>query len=469
MVSFVELINLKSIKQNLRIYGDKNMDEKWMFGICDGEYILRMNENVLIAKIKSPIQEYLNLINEYKSRLEEEGITKEQKRKLEEKIIANYKKANIKSLPYINPSELFSFYLASIMKHKRENNVMYLINVFDKTPYYHKTAIENYKGDRYNSTDVAKELEEELKREDLTPNERAILEYDKALADYDSENFWKYQEVKKSFLENKEWAKAGVHAICKRGYEADQLAYFISHKISKIHKKDKKVNCILLSVDKDWLCFTQPGVVFKSIWNGNLKDRFYGELLQEWDDFHETYKWYAEEGQEYCENWKDIKMYDYGILKELFVKSHNNATLYEEQDDGFRDYLIEKYYKDNEIEKPNRNDKYDAKYMADVEMFFRIINKCKHKKFKSYTIMRKAFKAMNVWLGKTVDNGYCDNIGTSYSDDLQKPCMQILKMCDKYQRETISKLSKEYNFEFNPQTYIKFVTPLNNVNFSEID
>ena len=377
---------------------------------------------------------------------------------------------NPKKWKLVDTSILFGNFLASMMKLKREYNARYVIIAFDKSPYYHKSAIENYKGDRYIASDRLKEIEEELNDEDLSEEERDELEREKLEVEYDDKNFWKYQEVKKSLIETdkEDWANAGIHTIYKRGYEADQLAYYLATLISEQHLKNNKVTCMLGSSDKDWTNFVLPGVEFISTWSGNLADRKYGKLTEEWEDFHKQYLHYAKH-QKIKEDWKDITRYEYGILTELFVNSHNNATLFEEQEDDFKDILIEKYIEEL-IEKGGKNRrvlKPIAKQMATVELFFRIINKCKNKKFNSYKVMRNAFKAMNINLGKTVDNGkdskgnpLCENIGVQYRDDLNPLCMSVLKNCGKYKRGTIMNLCEEHEISINMMNYSKFVSSL---------
>ena len=370
----------------------------------------------------------------------------------------------------VDTSILFGNFLSSIMKIKRDYNIKYTVICFDKSPYYHKSAIENYKSDRYIASDRLKEIDEELLDETLTDEERKQLEQEKIIAKYDDDNFWKYQEVKKSFIETDvvEWANAGIHTVCKRGYEADQLAYYLACLISKQHLKNKKITCMLGSSDKDWTNFVQPGVEFISTWTGNLKDRQYGNLTEDWEQFHKEYLHYAK-NQKIKDDWKDIDRYDYGILTELFVHSHNNATLYDEQDDDFKDILIERYIEDL-IEKGGKNKrilKPIAKRQAEVELFFRIKNGCKNKKFKSYDVMKNAYKAMNINLGKTVDNGVdskgnplCEKIGVKYTDDLHDLCMSVLKRCSSYKRNSIMNLCEEHEISINMMNYSKFVSTL---------
>jgi len=436
----------------------------YIFGINDAEYHCRNCFNLQVAQIKSVSDKYLKELTKLNRELDDEDLEKITKKDLLNKKLNCLKEIKKAKWPQISTSILFGNFIASIMKQKRENQVKYMILCWDKTPYYHKTAIENYKGDRYNAADRLQEIEEELKDETLTATERDILNLEKYIAQYDQDNFWKYQEVKRSFIEKDDWNNAGFYSIYKRGYEADQLAYMLSSIIAEKYKKDKKTNCVLLSADKDWANFQKPGVVFTSTWSGNLADRHYGNLTEEWDDFHKLYRQFAKK-QKLKEDWKDITRYEYGILKELISSSHNNATLYDETDDDFKDVLTEKYI-EQLIELGGKNRrvlKPQAKRMAETEMFFRIINKCKNKKFSSYELLKKAFVAMNINLGKTIDNGYCDNIGTSYVDDIKPLCMSALKNCNKYKRGTIINLCEEHEISVNMMNYSTFVKSLKGV------
>lgn len=442
---------------------------KYTFAINDAEFHCRSAYNIQVADIKSSVEKYFKELKTIDDDLDDD-LNESEKQKLLTKKLKCLEKINISKLPLVDTSILFGNFLATIMKQKRENGVKYMILCWDKSPYYHKTAIENYKGDRYKASDRIKEIEEELENEDLSELEIEVLNKEKEIAEYDDKNFWKYQEVKKAFLENEDWKNAGFHSVYLRGYEADQLAACFSKIISKQYKNDGKTNCLLLTSDKDWVSFKKSGVDFLSTWSGASAtfDRTYKRLDDEWEEFHKTYKQYAKY-QDIKSDWKDITRYDYGILTELFINSHNNATLYDELEDSFRDNLIDKYVellkekggKNRNILKPI------AKKMANAELFFRIKNNCKHKDFKAYEAMRSAYKAMNINLGITVDLGndykgkpLCPNVGTKYLDDLEPLCMSVLKNCNKYVRNTMMNLCEEYELSINMMNYSLYTESL---------
>lgn len=452
------------------------MLDRYTFSIADCEYLMRRNKDVLIEEIKEPYSKMLNKINELKKELDSYKDTdNDETIELKEKLLKYTSTIDYTKIPILDTSKLFGMFISTIMKLKRDYNVSYMICAFDKTPYYHSAAIENYKADRYNSTEVSKELEEELKNPELSDIDRKLISWFKSQADWDTANFWQYQTVKKSFIEKdkEKWADAGIHTICLRGFEADELAAYMSTLISKKHKENNNVTCMLAASDKDWTNFVGPGVEFVSIWTGNLKDRQYGNLKEEWEQFHKQYKYFAKH-QKIKEDWKDITRYDYGILTELFIKSHNNATLFEAQEDDFRDYLIEKNLDlmvskcEEKGEKPNKRIlRPIAKYAANVELFFRIKNGCKHKKFLSYDVMKNAYTAMNVLKGKTVDIGsdsegkpYCEKVGVKYTELLEPLCMSTLKNCNKYKQGTMINLCEQFEFNINRDNYKLYTASL---------
>ena len=442
----------------------------YTFAINDGEYHCRNNFTMQVAEIKKVDEKILKEIDKINRELDNED-DEDILQKLKEKKLKYLNKLHYKSWRLVDTSILFGNFLTTIMKQKREHNVKYVILCWDKSPYYHKTAIENYKADRYKASDRIKEIEEELEDENLSELDKSILSIEKDLAEYDNKNFWKYQEVKKSFLENKDWERAGFYSIYHRGYEADQIAACFSRILSKQYKKDGKTKTILLSADKDWINFKRDGVDFISTWTnpfGYNFDPTYKKLDDEWEAFHKTYKQFARY-QKLIEDWKDITRYDYGILTELILSSHNNATLYDDIYDNYRDILIENYIellkskggKNRNVLKPI------AKNMANAELFFRIKNNCKDKDFKAYKTLKSAYKAMNIGLGSTVDigndtngNPLCSNVGTKYLDDLEPLCMSVLKNCNKYIRNTIINLCEDYEISINMKNYSLYTDSL---------
>ena len=258
----------------------------YIFGINDAEYHCRSCFNLQVSEIKSVSDKYLKELNKINKELDDEDLSDEDYEDLMKKKLKCLINVHAEKWRPVDTSILFGNFIATIMKQKREMNIRYVILCWDKSPYYHKTAIENYKGDRYKASDRIKEIEEELENEDLSELEIQVLNKEKEIAEYDDNNFWKYQEVKKAFLENPEWNKTGFYSVYKRGYEADQLAACFAKIIGNQYKLDGKTNCVLNSSDKDWVNFQRPGVEFISTWSGNLADRKYGKLTEEWEDFH---------------------------------------------------------------------------------------------------------------------------------------------------------------------------------------
>ena len=75
--------------------------------------------------------------------------------------------------------------------------------------------------------------------------------------------------------------------------------------------------------------------------------------------------------------------------------------------------------------------------------------------------MKKAYKAMNVFLGKTVDNGHCENIGERYEDDIKPLCMSVLKECSSYGNGGyMINLCNNNDVSFNMGNYKMFVESL---------
>ena len=328
----------------------------------------------------------------------------------------------------IDKSVLYGSFINCVMKYKREYDVQYMVLFWDKSPYYHTVAIENYKADRHNSTEEVASLEEQLKNPNLTEEERAELEEQLRIEKLDSDNFWIMNSVKVDFLDNAEWKHAGFHSIYKRGYEADQLAMYVAKKISYLHKTNKSINAVLLTADKDWVNFQQDGVEFISIYNGSR----YENLEQD----------YRNAVKEYDSNYPDAKvkldMYSYGILNELAGATHNNASVILEDDECFSN-------------------------MSWSEFYYRVLNKKSLKDFKSYKILCNAYEAMNVFKGKTVDNGYCNNVGIQYIKDIEDTVNAILKDCDKFDSTSIRPLIDEHNIHINLTTYSKYTSTLKNV------
>jgi hypothetical protein len=328
----------------------------------------------------------------------------------------------------IDKSVLYGSFINCVMKYKREYDIQYMVLFWDKSPYYHTVAIENYKADRHNSTEEVASLKEQLKNPDLTEEERAALLEQLRIEELDSKNFWAMNEVKVDFLDNAEWKHAGFHSIYKRGYEADQLAMYVATKISKLYQKNKAINAVLLTADKDWVNFQQDGVEFISIYNGsryeNLENE-YQDALKEYDEAYPNAK-------------VKLDMYSYGILRELGGATHNNASVMLEDDEVGNNLPWSEY-------------------------FYRVLNKKTLKDFKSYDILVNAYEAMNVFKGTTCDNGYCKNVGTKYTDDIEEVVSSVLKDCDKFDSTSIRPLIDEHDIHLNLTTYSKYTSTLKNV------
>lgn len=367
------------------------MIQSYTFGIVDGEYILRRNFNQLKTELTNK-----ELYNET-----------------------------------IDVSYLYVSFINSIMKFKRDHNVKFCVLCFDKSKYYSACAIENYKGDRYNATEEKLSLEEQLQNTELTEEERKDLEHQLVVANFENNNFWKYQEVKKSLLEDSKWSRSGFHTIYKRGYESDMIGYYIASRISEVHKSNPAITGLLYSADRDWVNFQQDGIEFISAWNNINK---YENLEETYERFKNLYN------EKYPDAEVKLDMYSYGILNELAGDTHNNASVILEDDEVFPTLSWEEYY-------------------------YRILNQDAVEGFKSYDMLRKCYEALHLLHGKTCDNGYCpvNEQGITYIDDLKGLVSSVLSNCDKYETGILASILEEYDIDINMMNYSKYISQMNAV------
>lgn len=211
-------------------------------------------------------------------------------------------------------NKLIESFLNSVMKLKRENDFIYPILCWDKSPYLKTEAVKEYKQNRHHASeeevldlkDQISSLEEFLTRSDITDEQRSeaenkIKELKQSIENsiLEMENFKVFQSVKYDIIF--QLSDTGFKSMIKSGFEADDLGYLLSKQILKENK-----TAILLTVDKDWVFFQNDNVVFRSI---KYPDKKYLDLTDSWN------------------NHKDVlSMYEYGVLYEILEGSHNNVT-----------------------------------------------------------------------------------------------------------------------------------------------
>lgn len=339
----------------------------------------------------------------------------------------------------IDKKNLLKTTIQSIMKLKRDYDFQYPILLFDASPYHKVKAIENYKADRYIPTD--EEIAElEKSKECKTPEEVRQIEIEQKVIELKQLNFSVMQEIKYGFLSD-DWNSYGFHAVLKKGYEADDLAYLLALEISRKYqgldtiqevyensrvvdetgsvieagnlykwmiyqkdhpdflesgykfktvvpnKGDKSSTAVLLTADKDWLNFQLPGVEFYSTYNGsNYPD--YLEYYREWNDNVNKY-----ETETYKPTHKPyMNRYEFGILCELSGDSHNNAVIWTHG---------------NEVDW--------CEFVSKILL--------KDKSLPDYDKINYAFECMNMMYAKTQFMKDDDGNITNLNDDQKVPCI----------------------------------------------
>jgi hypothetical protein len=234
-------------------------------------------------------------------------------------------------------NKLMESFINSIMKLKRENDFIYPILCWDKSPYFKTEAVKEYKKDRHHAseeevTDLQTQLDQLMESMmDPEKSDEEKSEISKKIAEIESsiqksvlemENFKVFQSVKYEIIGALQ--DTGFKSMIKTGFEADDFGYLLSKHIIAAGK-----TAVLLTVDKDWLFFQNDNVKFKSI---KYPNKDYSYMTDPWNDVKDN-----------------LTLYQYGVLYEIMEGSHNNVTSIKVEDLSFSEAVTKFIKNDNTL------------------------------------------------------------------------------------------------------------------------
>jgi 5'-3' exonuclease len=184
--------------------------------------------------------------------------------------------------------------------------------LWDKSPYYKKEIVGEYKGDRHYGDDTEKEKWIGMLSSGHTTDEINYAKRQIELIDIKSDNFNTANTTKYELINNLKGTSLFSYIL--PGYEADDLAYQLSVKLEQEEKTG-----LLLTTDKDWIHMTNRYVDYYSTCSGTKNHDL------------EINKWKST-NKELLNYNIQLDLYSYGVLRELHSNSHNGVLVFSEGD-----------------------------------------------------------------------------------------------------------------------------------------
>ena len=201
----------------------------------------------------------------------------------------------LKNHGLINYCDLYKSLIQSVCKVTRENGLNKVYCLWDSAPYKRVEFIKEYKSDRvYLTEDNLKQITPDMTQEEIDQINKYNEELKKNL-----ELEKVFRQVKYDFINT--MTNYGMISIISKGYEADDLAYYICN---KFNIEDE---LLLFTKDSDWI----------SLLSKNAK------LIRmtKSPEVYDYEKAYGILGN----NFRSVPLVELGIIKDLILGSHNGT------------------------------------------------------------------------------------------------------------------------------------------------
>ena len=207
--------------------------------------------------------------------------------------------SSIQNLPDFGYQRLFTLLIQSIVKLSNERGYTRIACLFDKAPYKRAEALESvYKADRH----YASEADRIEITEDMTLEQRLEAEAKNHALDVELERNKIMQQVKYSFINS--MGRFGFHSLIYKGYEADDLAYYIANKMNVA------IPIEFATIDSDWTYLLGETTSFHRLHRNPVDYNFSQAQVNELGE---------------CELAHKMKLIDQGVLRDLYYGSHNGT------------------------------------------------------------------------------------------------------------------------------------------------